>query len=47
MCCCEAWKLAKTEAKKLGAFQYMYMRRVIENKVASDHITPTNPGAGS
>ena len=37
----EAWKLTKTEAKKLDGFQYKCMKR---NKEASDHLPPTNSG---
>ena len=41
---CEAWKLTKAEAKKLDAFQYKMHETDTENKVATDHLTPTNPG---
>jgi len=42
---CEAWKLTKTEAKKLDGSQYKYMKRMLRvTKVASDHLPTTNSG---
>ena len=42
---CEAWKLMKTEAKKLDAFQMIQVHEAhTKNKVAPTHLPPTNTG---
>ena len=41
---CEAWKLTETEAKKLDAFQYKYMKRILRIRWPRTISKPTNPG---
>jgi len=41
---CEAWKLTKTEGKKLDGFKYKCMKMIQRIKVVSDHFPLTNPG---